>query len=876
MIAANNSWAIVFDNLSGLPPWLSDALCRLSTGGGFGTRTLYENAEETLFDAMRPAILNGITDVATRPDLLDRAVVVELPEIPGEKRMDEKKLWEEFDEALPGILGGPFDAASVALRELPGIELASKPRMADVALWVTAAEGALGWEPGAFMEAYAGSREEINELALEGNPVSVAVLKLMEDRDEWIGTAGELLKELGKRVDDDVRHYKTWPKQPNHLSRQLKRIAPVLRTEGIEVEDLPRQGSERRKRLSKNKPEKDRHDRHDRHGNPEAHTNADSEGDGSDDNVTVGAEQDRRDRHGENPVEKPETVGGDGHDGGDDKMRAHSNGVLVTTPEDLGELTAKVSQANVVGLDIETYPQDDTNAALDPRRGQVRLLQVATQDVAAAVDVRQVDPTALLEVLREKTLVAHNGKFELSFLKSRFGYEHDGPMSDTQVLDAVIYYAAGPRLEKDGWKGFPKDKPHRRSLADVAADYLDIKLDKAAQSSDFGRDELSEEQVDYALKDAEILLPLKGAMMKRAEELGLERVVDLESRFAPALAYCEANGFALDTEGWREQALKAGEEAERAKEECDALAPPVSEGEDREGWNWASPKQLGTALELLGATMPKHPTGNYKTDDATLKGVTSPEAAARLVKSILRYRGAKKSSSTWGLGWFEPPKKKPRGNKFDKGHQTIVDGRVYSSFQQVVTTGRMSSSGPNLQNIPPELRKLFVAPPGRKLLIADYKQIELVTAAVVSREEKLLEAFRRGDDVHSLTSRGILESDPTREGRPVTEEEVRAFRPKAKMVSFGILYGITAKGLARRIENNFGVHISVEEAQGMIDRFLDTYPALKRWYLEECRKAERGDDVTHTLTGRRRLLDVSESYYGYWRANSSLRLNTPI
>ncbi len=161
-------------------------------------------------------------------------------------------------------------------------------------------------------------------------------------------------------------------------------------------------------------------------------------------------------------------------------------------------------------------------------------------------------------------------------------------------------------------------------------------------------------------------------------------------------------------------------------------------------------------------------------------------------------------------------------------------------------------------------------------MIADYKQIELVIAAVVSGEEKLLEAFGRADDVHSLTSRGILESDPARKGRPVTEEEVKAFRPKAKMVSFGILYGITAKGLAWRIENSFGVRISVEESQGMINRFLDTYPALKQWYLEECRKAERGDDVTHTLTGRRRLLDVSESYYGYWRANSSLRLNTSI
>jgi hypothetical protein len=251
-IAANNSWVMALDNLSGLPPWLSDALCRLSTGGGFGTRTLYENDEETLFDATRPVILNGITDVATRADLLDRAIILVLPTIPEEERRPEAELWGEFEEALPEILGGIFTAVSVALRELPEVELTSLPRMADFAKWATAAESALGMVPGEFMEAYTGSRREISEMALEADPVAVAVVKLMENRHEWIGTAMELLKELGKRVDEDVRRFKTWPKQPQHLSRHLKRLAPVLRAEGIEVEDLPRTGGERQKRLFKN------------------------------------------------------------------------------------------------------------------------------------------------------------------------------------------------------------------------------------------------------------------------------------------------------------------------------------------------------------------------------------------------------------------------------------------------------------------------------------------------------------------------------------------------------------------------------------------------------------------------------------------------
>src|SRR5215217_4846628 len=173
------------------------------------------------------------------------------------------------------------------------------------------------------------------------------------------------------------------------------------------------------------------------------------------------------------------------------------------------------------------------------------------------------------------------------------------------------------------------------------------------------------------------------------------------------------------------------------------------------------------------------------------------------------------------------------------------------------------------------VRRYFVAPPGRKLLIADYKQIELVTAAVVAREAKLLEAFRRGDDVHALTARAILESDPNRDGRTVTDEEIKAFRPKAKMVSFGILYGISAQGLAWHIGNTFGVSTSKEEAQGMIDRFLEIYPALKQWYLGERRRANAGDDRTRTLSGRLRLLDI-EHRFGGWRSQYQLRLNTPI
>jgi DNA polymerase I len=192
-----------------------------------------------------------------------------------------------------------------------------------------------------------------------------------------------------------------------------------------------------------------------------------------------------------------------------------------------------------------------------------------------------------------------------------------------------------------------------------------------------------------------------------------------------------------------------------------------------------------------------------------------------------------------------------------------------------VRTGRMSSSQPNLQNLPSDLRHYFVAPPGRKLIIADYKNIELVLAGVVAGEDRLLGAFRRGEDVHSLTAHGMLASDPKRAGRPVTEDEVKQFRPVAKLVAFSILYGSSPKGLAEGMTNKVGVPTSKEEAQALMRNFFEAYPRLKRWYVEENVKAKVGNDRTRTLTGRLRLLDI-EYRFGPWCVKPQLRLNTPI
>ncbi|MHB1426587.1 MAG: hypothetical protein ACYC3I_25785 [Gemmataceae bacterium] len=235
MIAATNSWCPCFDNQSSLTPWLSDALCRLATGGGFSTRELYSDDEEMIFEAMRPVIINGIEDLPTRGDLLDRAVLIHLPPIPEDKRLPEKTLWRDFEQARSHILGALLTAVSGSLRELPNVRLPGLPRMADFAEWAVAAEKALGWTPGSFLDAYGENRRDANELALESSPLVPFLRQFVESKDEWTGTASALLAEL-RELAGDVAKVKDWPGNARGLSGRLRRLAPNLRAVGITIE----------------------------------------------------------------------------------------------------------------------------------------------------------------------------------------------------------------------------------------------------------------------------------------------------------------------------------------------------------------------------------------------------------------------------------------------------------------------------------------------------------------------------------------------------------------------------------------------------------------------------------------------------------------
>ncbi len=242
-IAARNGRVLSFNNISDLRPQLSDALCAIAADGGFATRTLYTDHEETIFEGRRPVVLNGIEAPATRPDLIDRGVHLRLPEIPPERRREEAHILAELDEKLPGILGALLDALSASLANRATVVLERKPRLADFAVAVTAAAPALGWGSHDFVDAYEANRREADWFVIEGSPVGLSLIDLVRN-SPWRGTATELLVAikglLPKEVHSDL---------PNSrgLRSAFERLKPCLRAAGVEVV-LPSRPTGREKR----------------------------------------------------------------------------------------------------------------------------------------------------------------------------------------------------------------------------------------------------------------------------------------------------------------------------------------------------------------------------------------------------------------------------------------------------------------------------------------------------------------------------------------------------------------------------------------------------------------------------------------------------
>jgi hypothetical protein len=294
---------------------------------------LYSDDEEQLFDAVRPIVLNGITDFASRQDLVGRSVFVTLPPITEDRRRDEATFWAEFERERPCILGALLDIVSVALRNERSVVLASSPRMADFARWIVAAEPACPWDRGTFMTVYAGNRAEAIEATIDGDPLADYIMKLgakrgtagaddWESSDTWEGTARDLLQRLNETIPESVRMAKDWFKKPRQVADALRRLAPALRQCGIDTEFGKRQSRRRLIRITRFRLEQE--------GFPSSPSSPSSPKPKTKPISTISGDDAGDDSRLASPVASPEipnkTGPGDAGDAGDDVKRSQSQG----------------------------------------------------------------------------------------------------------------------------------------------------------------------------------------------------------------------------------------------------------------------------------------------------------------------------------------------------------------------------------------------------------------------------------------------------------------------------------------------------------------------------------------------------------------------
>ena len=233
-IEAANSHLLAYDNVSAIPLWLSDALCRLSTGGGFSTRRLYTDASEFVIDGARPIILNGISEFITRGDLADRTIFLHVPVIPETRYSTEAAVWTRFECERSRILGALLDAVSTGINSHSDVRVEGLPRMSDFAAWAIACESAESG--GVFLRAYERNRAEAVASVIDASAVASAMRIWMQARaTSWTGEAAKLYRELTRTADQAGLMERGWPANGQALSRQLNRLSTVLRRAGISI-----------------------------------------------------------------------------------------------------------------------------------------------------------------------------------------------------------------------------------------------------------------------------------------------------------------------------------------------------------------------------------------------------------------------------------------------------------------------------------------------------------------------------------------------------------------------------------------------------------------------------------------------------------------
>jgi DNA polymerase-1 len=514
---------------------------------------------------------------------------------------------------------------------------------------------------------------------------------------------------------------------------------------------------------------------------------------------------------------------------------------LVTTPERLTFWMDQCRQAKIFALDTETTSLVARHAklvgvSLSCKAGQACYIPVGH------VEGKQLDMTPVLFALsglfadRDLTMVGHHLKYDLTILET-VGLLPQCQLADTMLISYVLDAAAGRH---------DMDSLAKRLLGVETTSYEDV-CGKGAKQIRF--DEVALESAShYASEDADITLRLYNQFVERLNQVpSLQSIYqELELPVMQILREMENHGALLDVDILNAQSVTLGVRLEQLESEAQALAGRP--------FNLASPKQLQEILfdELQLPVLKKTPKGAPSTNEEVLQELALDYP---LPKLLIEHRSLSKLKGTY-------TDRLP-------GDCDPADGRVHTSFHQAVTsTGRLSSSDPNLQNIPirteegRRIRKAFIAPDGWSVMAADYSQIELRIMAHLSGDKSLVDAFARGDDIHRATAAEVFDLEPMF----VTDEQ----RRRAKAINFGLIYGMSAFGLARQLG------IERAEAAAYIDRYFERYPGV-RHYMDSTRAMAHEKGYVETVYGRRLTLpDIHARQVPVRQAAERAAINAPM
>lgn len=512
---------------------------------------------------------------------------------------------------------------------------------------------------------------------------------------------------------------------------------------------------------------------------------------------------------------------------------------LIDTEEKIASLVQILLTKDFFSLDTETTSMNPIDAELvgmsfSFAENQAFYVPVPAEQEEAQKIVNEFKP--LLE--KEQTLkIGQNIKYDMLVLR-RYGIEVKGPLFDTMIA----HYVLQPELHHG-----------MDYLAEIYLKYETIKIEELigpkGKNQRNMRDLPPADVYKYACEDADVTLKLKHKLEEELKKNNCEELFyQIEMPLVAVLTYMEWNGVRIDTEALKQTSAHYTERMNQIEQEIYTLAG--------ESFNIASPKQVGDILfDKLKITDKARKTkskGQYITSEEVLESLRHKH---EIVGKILDYRGLRKLLSTYIDAL--PELINPRTHK------------IHTSFNQAVAaTGRLSSSNPNLQNIPirnedgKEIRKAFIPDDGCEFFSADYSQIELRIMAHLSGDQNMIEAFRSGYDIHAATAAKVFKKDILE----VTREE----RSKAKTANFGIIYGISAFGLAERMD------VDRKEAKELIDGYFETYPDVKK-YMDESIELARKQGYIETIFKRKRFLpDINSRnavVRGYAERNA---INAPI